>query len=84
MSRRVVALVLSGFFPGLGQLYNRQWLKGTAFAVAGVLLSWLAMRGLPGTLEALASAPPDRTVLGESGLLLAIWVWSVIDAWRVA
>ena len=27
--RKMVALVLSGIFPGLGQFYNRQPLKGT-------------------------------------------------------
>jgi len=29
----VLALVLSAFLPGLGQGYNRQWLKAGAFLV---------------------------------------------------
>src|SRR5215831_11188985 len=33
--RKVIALILSGVFLGLGQLYNRQLLKGTMFLTAG-------------------------------------------------
>ena len=84
MNRKVVALVLSGIFPGLGQLYNRQWLKGAAFVVAGLVLSWLVGRALPGDLDALAAAPLAPGVLAALGLLLAVWVWSVVDAWRRA
>ena len=80
----MVALVLSGIFPGLGQLYNRQWKKGAAFVLAGVLLLWLASRALPGDLEGLVAEPPGGMVLGEMLLLLAVWLWSVIDAWRRA
>src|SRR5262245_54564564 len=29
--RKLVALILSGIFPGLGQIYNRQPIKGAAF-----------------------------------------------------
>ena len=84
MNRRVVALILSGIFPGLGQLYNRQWLKGAAFVVAGLVLSWLLTRALPGDLEALSSASVDPSTFWALGLLLAVWLWSLVDAWRGA
>ena len=84
MSQKLVALILSGVFPGLGQLYNRDWLRGAAFLIAGVLLSWLVTRALPRDLEVLASAPLPAIALGALALLLAVWIWSVVDAWRRA
>ena len=41
--RKVVASFLSSVFPGLGQFYNRQPIKGAAFLVAGLALSWLIL-----------------------------------------
>jgi len=84
MNRKLVALILSGVFPGLGQLYNREWGKGAGFMLAGLVLSWLAKRALPGDLDALMSAPLPATVLGALVLLLAVWIWSLVDAWRRA
>ena len=87
MNRKVVALILSGIFPGLGQLYNRQLLQGAAFVVVGLVLSWRLGRVLPalsGDLEALVWAPVDPSTLWALGLLLAAWVWSLVDAWRRA
>jgi len=80
--RRPVALILSGVFPGLGQFYNRQPIKGAVFLGLGVALSWLVAR----------TVPLDPLELVERGIgpaaslavlvLLAIWLWSVVDAWR--
>jgi hypothetical protein len=80
--RAIVALILSGVFPGLGQFYNRQPLQGAAFLIAGVVLSWLAGRAVPPDLEALAAPGPDLLV--PLLLLLAIWLWSVMAAWSGA
>ena len=82
--RKIVALILSGIFPGLGQFYNRQALKGTAFVVAGGALTWLMGLALPGDL--LTQNPPvlSATLLLSLGLLLIVWIWSLIDAWQVA
>jgi len=38
----LLALVLSGILPGLGQLYNRQILKALLFFALNVVLSFLA------------------------------------------
>ena len=81
--RAMVALILAGVFPGLGQLYNHQPLKGGAFMVAGVVLSWLIGRLVPIDLEALASATLGAQAILLLCLLLAIWLWSAVDAWRV-
>ena len=51
-----MALVLSGFFPGLGQFYNRQPVKGAIGLGAGLLLSWLAGRATPSDPLALDQA----------------------------
>ena len=80
--RKVVALILSGVFLGLGQLYNRQLLKGTMFLTAGVVLSWLLVRTIPTDPTALAHAGAAPFVLLL--VLLAIWLWSLVDAWREA
>ena len=79
--RQVVGLILSGIFPGLGQLYNREYLKGLLFAAAGAVLSWLASRLIPADLLALAQ--PSGALMLLLAVLLALWVWAVIDAWRV-
>ncbi len=82
--RRTIAWILSGIFPGLGQFYNRQPIKGVLFFVAGVVLNWLALRAMPIDLETLvlhgASVVASPSVL----VLLGVWLWSVVDAWRVA
>ena len=42
-----MAIVLSAIFPGLGQFYNRQFGKGVAFFVAGLVASWETSALLP-------------------------------------
>jgi TM2 domain-containing membrane protein YozV len=81
--RAIVAFFLSGVFPGLGQFYNHQALKGGAFVVAGIALSWLIGRVVPTDLMALASVKVGTDTILLLGLLLAIWLWSAVDAWRV-
>jgi hypothetical protein len=81
--RAIIAFFLSGVFPGLGQFYNHQPLKGGAFLVAGAVLSWLLGRMVPVDLMALASASVGTDAILLLCLLLAIWLWSAIDAWRV-
>jgi TM2 domain-containing membrane protein YozV len=80
--RRVVALVLSGIFPGLGQFYNRQPAKGAIGLAAGAVLSWLAGRALPADPLALDQA--GFVLFGPLSALLIVWTWSIIDAWRAA
>jgi zinc transporter ZupT len=84
---KIVALFLSGIFPGLGQLYNREPVKAVAFVVGSGVLTWLATRGLSPDLlqEALLGENPfGASVIVPTGLLTIVWIWSLIDAWRVA
>ena len=83
MSRKAAALILGGIFPGLGQFYNREWAKGTFFLIAGIALTWLSMSALPRSLD-LASPPLTPGALAALGLLLAVWLWSLVDACRRA
>ena len=78
--RRVIALVLSGIFPGLGQFYNRQPVKGGGFFVVGIILSWVLGRMAPADPMVLAQRAGD--LLLPAVVLLAVWLWSMIDAWR--
>jgi hypothetical protein len=79
-----MALFLSGIFPGLGQLYNRQPTKAMLFLLAGIVLSWLFMRAVPTDPVALLSSPPGTDAIVPMSLLLVIWIWSVIDAMKNA
>lgn len=80
--RKIVALTLSGVFPGLGQFYNRQPIKGVAFLVAGIVFSWILDRAAPTDPRALAQ--PGAALIVFLCTLLALWLWSIVDAWRVA
>src|SRR2546428_13423552 len=81
--RKVAALVLSGAFPGLGQFYNRQPIKGVLFVAVGGMLSWVLSRIIP--TNPIALSQQEATSLVLPGLILsARWVWSVVDGWRGA
>jgi hypothetical protein len=80
--RKTVALVLSGIFPGLGQFYNRQPIKALAFLALGLALSWLVGRAAPTDPGALVR--PGLALLVPLCALLAVSLWSVVDAWRTA
>jgi len=84
--RQAIALVLSGIFPGLGQFYNRQPVGGALFLVPGIVLSWLLGRAVPADPMALAR-PGFRAgadLIVPLLVLLAVWIWSLVDAWRAA
>lgn len=85
----VIAGVLSGVMPGLGQFYCRQWARGAAFLIGAIAID--ASFGVSsGMLELLQSfgAPAPSDALGKlflgSLLFLAIAIWSIVDAVRTA
>jgi len=80
--RQVVGFILSGIFPGLGQLYNREYLKGVLFIIPGAVLNWLTFRAAPTDLLTLAQ--PSAKLMLLLAALLAVWAWAIIDAWKVA
>lgn len=82
----MIAGILSGILPGLGQFYCRQWGKGAGFLVAvsvadfstdvsQSLFDFLLNRVLP---------EDNIKFLIGSLLMLAIAAWSVLDAVRTA
>lgn len=85
----IIAGVLSGVMPGLGQFYCRQWARGAAFLVGAIAVD--ASFGVSSSmLELLQSfgAPAPSDALGKlflgSLLFLAIAIWSIVDAVRSA
>jgi len=78
----VVGLVISGVLSGLAQLYNRQPVKVAVFVAVGLVLSWLTGRAVPTELQALTRL--GAALLAPLLALLAVSLWSVIDAWRAA
>ncbi|MEK6618646.1 MAG: DUF5683 domain-containing protein [Nitrospirota bacterium] len=80
---------LSAVLPGLGQLYNRQWVKGVGFLVGllvlgGALVSSADLEKLQ--QSAAMGAQPEN--IGHlfllSLLILVLAVWSIVDAARTA
>ena len=82
--RPALSALLSAVFPGLGQFYNRDWLKGAGFFSATVVLMGFAGGSI--SVEALLSAGAVdlRPVLGSVILLAVLALWSVVDAYRRA
>lgn len=82
--RQWIALILSGVFPGIGQLYLQAWGKGLAFIIAGGLTSW-ALGKLLSVQDLLTGLlPHPKTTLGFTLALLALYLWSSVDAWLTA
>ena len=80
----LLAIILSGLFPGLGQLYNRERGKALLFGLGGAVTAFGPLNPLGVDID------PDDPVAGMRKVLLAslpflvVAVWSVIDAYRVA
>jgi hypothetical protein len=79
--KREVPVALSLILPGLGQLYNRQWLKGAALVV---LTIWLSGR----VSSEIDLVHPDRMSVAHllAGLvaLLVLLAYAIVDSRRVA
>lgn len=77
----ILAAVLSGLFPGLGQLYNRQRLKALLFFGGGVMTAFGPLNPLDVDIDLNDPAVGLRKVLLASLPFLAVATWSVIDAY---
>jgi len=80
----VIAGLLSGVMPGLGQFYCRQWAKGAGFLAAVSVADFSAdvSRSLIDFLLTRAIPADTTKFLIGSTVMLAIAVWSIIDAVR--
>lgn len=84
-----LAGVLSGVMPGLGQFYCRQWSKGIGFLVGTSVLFVLLISSVdPDKLQEAAKTGVPLDNMGQifliAVLLLAVMVWSIVDAVRTA
>lgn len=79
------ALLLSLCFPGLGQFYNREWIKGGLFLVGGIVLSEFALSDV--RFDELLSGlpPPSLAALARNLVILTgFLLWCGYDAWKSA
>lgn len=81
--------MLSALLPGLGQFYNRQWGKGLGFLVGLLVLGGALVGSVdPEKLQQSAASGATPENLGQllllTLLLLALAVWSIVDAARSA
>ena len=79
-----IAVLLSGTFPGLGQLYNRELRKAGLFAVGAILTAFGPLSPLDIDIDLADPSAGLRNVMLASLPFLIIAVWSVIDAYRIA
>lgn len=84
MKRPSIAALLSAILPGLGQFYNRDWMKGIGFLIVGFLLSGLAAQQI--SVDVLMAGDPSRAwrPLFLLLVLLGFMIWSIVDAYRSA
>ena len=87
--RPALAALLSALLPGLGQFYNRQWAKGAGFLVGALILDAALdiTASFVKLLQSLASGvPPEGAAQVSLRMLplLALSLWSVVDAARSA
>jgi hypothetical protein len=81
---RILAMTLSGIFPGLGQLYNREPWRALAFFVAGAFTGCGPWNPLSIDIDITDPVRGLRNVMLASIPFLAIALWSVVDAYRRA
>ncbi len=87
--RPALAALLSALLPGLGQLYNREWRKGGGFLLGFLVLASVLIGSVdPQALQQSAASGVPVDNIGQLAilmlLLLALAVWSVVDAARSA
>jgi hypothetical protein len=81
--RRIIAAMLSGVFPGLGQLYKRDWLKAVVFTIGGILTAFGPLSPMDIDIDLDNPTPGLRYLALASLPFLVVALWSVIDAYRV-
>ena len=73
-ARATTAALLSSVFPGLGQLYNRDWLKAAVMGAGTVALAFV-IKGVLAHVLGLAVSPPSGggiAALAQADLSLQI------------
>ena len=80
----MIALVLSGLFPGLGQFYNHDAMKGTLLVLGSLICFGAGLAPLLRLLFTVAATRASGEVSGLGALFgflgFVLWLYSVIDA----
>jgi TM2 domain-containing membrane protein YozV len=83
MKGSILAAALSGILPGAGQMYNHRWMKGIGFMLPVLIISGLLRRKVVMSGGSLMGLLPQNAETFIAQLaLLAVAVWSVMDAYR--
>ena len=69
----ILALVLSGLLPGLGQVYNNQIVKGIIFFAVNIIISMMAYAPFMQFMKSFGS-PEDLS--GDMSLLYKLLIYS--------
>lgn len=78
---RILWAVLSMLMPGMSQLIHCDWAKGMAFFVGAMVASAMLRRQ---TVLSSAFADGSATHVGLLGAIMALALWSAVDAYRSA
>ena len=84
MNHPRVAAILSGIFPGLGQIYNRHWLKGSGFLIGTGVLGMLLNKQVSFQDAITGNTSVSWKIISLLLVLLILPVWSMVDAYRSA
>lgn len=85
-----LALILSAILPGLGQIYNNQFLKGLLFIVLNMLINILLMEPALRVRELIEKDhreidnPTLIIVAGYTIAGLILWIYAILDAKKTA
>jgi uncharacterized protein DUF5683 len=84
-----LALILSAIFPGLGQIYNNQVLKGISLIGLNVIINFLLVKPVERLITpgGSISIPDNSTLFIVAAYMaagLVLWVYAIIDAKRTA
>ena len=69
-----LALAVAILLPGMGQVLNRQPMRGLIFVCFAVLLGGFTLK----------TAAPDVSFVGKVAGALFVWAMAVLDAYKVA
>jgi hypothetical protein len=87
-----LAVVLSFFWSGLGQIYNGQVLKGMAMMIAVPVLGWIGLASAVFGSLAAANGPSAFATAGLGVMFggltglgaLTLWIYGMVNAYRTA
>ncbi len=83
----MLALVLSGIFPGLGQIYVKQIPKGIVLIGLNLIINFLLIEPLEVLIESRGSMPDNSTLVIVAGYTIAglvLWLYAIIGAKKTA